>query len=521
MPKPFSFGEVNLDVQAGRERSIRAPVPETPFRIALLGDFSGRANRGLLETGPALARRRITLVDRDNFDDVIARARASVDIPLEGPKGPSLSLYFKELEDFHPDRLFKNASVFSKLRRLRERLADPSTFAAAADELGLVPAPTLSTESPGSAPAGRTPVPDPSRLGSGSLLDEMIEQSESQPSHAGRPDELQEFIRRVVAPHLAANADPRQAGVLARIDKTIGLLMGALLHHPDFQALEAAWRGIFFLARRMETDSQLQLCLIDVSKDEVAADLSSAASRQDLRSAGIYKLLVEQSVHTPGAEPWSVLAGTYTFEPTLEDAELLARIAKIAGAAGAPFLTAAAPGVLGCESMSQLSEPPEWKAMLGQRAEAWHELRKLAEATYLGLILPRFLLRLPYGKDTDYTDEFDFEEMLDPPAHGDYLWGNPALACTLLLAESFSARGWEMRPGEYSEITGLPLHVYLHDGESQLKPCAETLLTTEAADRIMEKGVMALASLKGQDAVRLVRFQSFADPIRALSGRWR
>ena len=517
MPKPFSFGEVHLDVSTGHDRLPQAPSPESRFRIALLGDFSGRANRGLFETGPAVAARRVVPVDRDNFEEVLARLGASLGIPLEGPKGPSLALHFKELDDFHPDRLFQRASIFNKLKRLRERLADATTFAEAAEELGLAPAATVATEPPGSLPPPAT-APDPSRLASGSLLDDMIEQTESQPSRSQRPDELQEFIRRVVAPHLAPGADPRQPQALARIDKTTSVLMGALLHHPDFQALEAAWRGVFFLVRRMETDSQLQFCLIDISKAELAADLSS---RENVRSTGVYKLLAGQTVETPGAEPWSLLAGNYAFGPSREDAELLGRLAKVASAAGAPFLAAASSGVLGSQSIAEVANPREWKPVgEDESTEAWHALRKLPEATYLGLALPRFLLRLPYGKETDFIEQFDFEEMLEPPVHEDYLWGNPALACVLLLAQSFSARGWQMRPGEYSEISGLPLHIYYQDGESQLKPCAEVLLTVEAADRIMEKGVMALASLKGQDAARLVRFQSVADPVRALSGRW-
>ncbi|HUY13821.1 MAG TPA: type VI secretion system contractile sheath large subunit [Terriglobia bacterium] len=518
MPNPFSFGEVHMDVALGPDPSPQPHSPQSPFRIALLGDFSGRANRGLMETGHDLSRRRIVPVDRDSFDEVLGRAGASLGIPLEGPKGPSLSLHFKELDDFHPDQLFQRASIFGKLRQLRERLADPATFAEAAEGLGLAPATRPAADAHPTAPSTRAAAPDPSRLASGNLLEDLIEQSESQSPHAHRPDELQEFIRRVVAPHLAPEADPRQPEVLARIDRTTSHLMGALLHHPDFQALEAAWRGVFFLVRRIETDSQLQLFLIDISKAELAADLSS---RQDLNSTGLYKLLVEQTVRTPGVEPWAVLAANFTFDPTRADANLLGRIAKVASAAGAPFLAATSPGVLGCESIATLSNPHEWKPAAGNEdAEAWRALRNLPEATYLGLALPRFLLRLPYGKDTDFIEQFDFKEMLDPPAHEDYLWGNPAWACVLLLAQAFSASGWRMRPGESSEITGLPLHLYRRDGESQAKPCAEVLLTTAAADRIMEKGVMPLASLKGQDAARLVRFQSLADPIRALSGRW-
>ena len=106
------------------------------------------------------------------------------------------------------------------------------------------------------------------------------------------------------------------------------------------------------------------------------------------------------------------------------------------------------------------------------------------------------------------VESFDFEEMTGVPAHEDYLWGNPAFACAALLAESFSEYGWDMRPGTHAQIGGLPLHVYEQDGESALKPCAEALLTDEAVERILENGLMPLVSLKGQDAVRIVRFQS-------------
>ena len=106
------------------------------------------------------------------------------------------------------------------------------------------------------------------------------------------------------------------------------------------------------------------------------------------------------------------------------------------------------------------------------------------------------------------------------PAHEDYLWGNPVFACALLLAQSFNEHGWQMRPGMHSQIDGLPLHLYQREGESELKPCAEALLTEEGAERIMDNGLMPLESLKGRDAIRLVRFQSITDPPQVLAGRW-
>src|SRR5262249_47555022 len=115
---------------------------------------------------------------------------------------------------------------------------------------------------------------------------------------------------------------------------------------------------------------------------------------------------------------------------------------------------------------------------------------------------------------------FDFEEMPAESPHEGYLWGNPAVACVYLLAEAFSRYGWNFRPGVIQEISGLPAHVYQEDGESQVKPCAEVLLTRRAMEKILDLGPMPLLSLQGRDAVQLARFQSLADPVTSLAGRW-
>jgi type VI secretion system protein ImpC len=291
--------------------------------------------------------------------------------------------------------------------------------------------------------------------------------------------------------------------------------MRQILHHPAYQELEAAWRAVYLLVRRVETGENLKLFLIDVSKAELAADL---ASSEDLRQTGTYKLLVEKTVQTPGAHAWSVLAGNYTFEPTRDDALLLARLATIARAASAPLLGGASTRVLGFASFGDMPDVRKWSGPAD--AEAWQALSALPQAAWLGLAMPRFLLRLPYGKQTDPVERFAFEEMQSPPAHESYLWGNSALLCTLLLAQSFSEAGWEMRPGMQQEVDGLPLHVYKRDGESVAKPCAEALLTEPAVERMLDLGVMPLVSPVGRDAARVVRFQSLASPPAPLAGPW-
>ncbi len=147
------------------------------------------------------------------------------------------------------------------------------------------------------------------------------------------PNDLRRFVRRVTEPSLAPAADPRQADAVALIDRALGSQMRALLHAPDFQAMEAAWRAVFLLVRRLETGTQLKLYLIDISKAELAADLDSA---EDSGSSGLSRLLVDESAGTPGGDPWTLIVGNYSFGPTQEDAKILTRLAKIASREQAP-----------------------------------------------------------------------------------------------------------------------------------------------------------------------------------------
>jgi type VI secretion system protein ImpC len=522
MKKTILLGKIEVNIVSTTEEAHGRPEPETPFRVLIMGDFSGRSNRGLV--AKALVDRRPILVDRDNFDEVMAKLGVEIHLPM-GKKAPTLKLRFRELEDFHPDQLFERVELLEALREARRKLADPRTFAAAAEELGGragTKLPSERKEPPPKEPftGPRTSAPEMAGLTSGSLLDQILEEKEgqSEPRSATDASEWGAFLRDIVRPYVVPRDDPRQAEMVASLDAAAAGLMRAILHHPDFQALEAAWRGVRFLVSRVETDAQLKLYLMDISKAELSADLAVA---EDLRSTGIYRLLVEETVETPGGEPWAVLGGNYTFGPSREDAELLGRIAKIARAAGAPFIAAASDKLLGCESLAKTPDPREWKGMTDTEGiQAWEALRRLPEASYLGLALPRFLLRLPYGADTEPTERFDFEEMTSSPEHNHYLWGNPALACVYLLAQAFSHYGWDLRPGVVQEIESLPLHVFKEGGESRITSCAEVLLTERAAEMILDKGFMPLLSLKNRDIIRLARFQSLTDPLSPLAGRW-
>jgi len=505
MAKSWSLrvGNINLTAGAGGGDAESVP-PETPFRILVMGDFRGQGNAaGRLP----LAQRKPLRVDRDNFEEVLAARAPSVTMPLGPNPTERVAISFRELEDFEPDRLFAGLSVFESFSVLRRRLQDPARFADAAAEIkGWAAADIPKSEPPSAAP-----------VSSENLVEQILGESEfrSGSLKAARSD-WDRFLQNIVGPHRVARTDPRLPEFEAMLDEAISAQMRTILHHADFQALEAAWRGLYLLVRRLETDAQLQVWLLDVTREELAADLLNV---DDLSSTGTYQQMVERTVGDGEGRPWAVVAGLYSFGPNAQDLSMLANLTRITRAGGAPFLAEAQSHMLGCPSLSSRTEPREWK-MDSAAHEAWEELRRLPEAAYLGLILPRFLLRLPYGKDSRTTEQFDFEEMPAGSPHDSYLWGNPALPAAVLLGESFTQSGWNLRPGQNLEIAGLPTHFYQEEGETLQKPCAEVLPHNRAAGHILDAGLMPLLSVQNGDAARLARFQSIASPAAPLAGRW-
>ena len=275
MPKPITFGELEFKLVADMENPVGAPDPEDPFRILIMGDFSGRTNRGVAPSGAAWANQRPIRVDRDNFDAVMAKLGIGLTLPVPGKTAPLVSIRFSELEDFHPDHLYERLEVFQALKDTRKSLEDPATFAAVAGGLkgarshAETPAPPLKSENRAAEKTG--PV-------SGDLLDQIISQTPGEQAKTDSntpPSEWQSFLQDIVRPHLVSDPHPRQVEMMAAVDAAAGELMRMILHHPDFMALEAAWKGLHFLVSRLETDALLKLYLLDISKAELAADLGS------------------------------------------------------------------------------------------------------------------------------------------------------------------------------------------------------------------------------------------------------
>ncbi len=498
MPKT-PYADVMIDVEPGRKRIDAAPEPDSPFQVLIMGDFTARASRGVIE--PVLGRKPV-FVDRDEIEELPGRLGVQLHLPLAGDHGAELNLTFSSLEDFHADRLYRTGALFEALRAMRRRLENPQSLKQTTDEiLGSVIAETR--------PEARAT----SDIITGSLLDQIADEAEDpKPAKGARPrDPLLAYVHDLVAPHLVPGQDPKQKELLQQLDAEISHQLRSVLHHPLYQGLEAAWIGLDYVVRNVETDTQLKVYILDISKAELLADLATAS---DLRRTGLFQILAQT---TPNGEPWSLLGLDCFFRPWIDDIELLARIAMLADFAGAPLLAGADPSVLGVKNPEHLADDSEWQI----ENPVWDEIRELPESRRIGLTLPRILLRQPYGKDSSPLESFPFEEMPEGSTHAHYLWGNGMFPAIALICQAFTEDKWHMRPGQFQTLTSLPVHTWKEFGNVELKPCAEVLFTLKAAEIMIHLGFMPLLSMKGSDQVRIGMFQSIAKPSAPLEGRWR
>ncbi|HCB12830.1 MAG TPA: hypothetical protein DEP36_04575 [Gammaproteobacteria bacterium] len=504
MPGRMEF-QLNLPKSAMSLPAQRDPA--APLRILIMADFSGRAHRETPSPLVDLASRPLLAVDVDNLDAVMARLAPKLRLAPVADTGAALTISFSQLDDFHPDALYQRLEVFQALRRTRARLLNPASFAQAAAGLApLPPAETVQTE-----PA---PVEEDANL-LGRLLGQAPAQPAARLADAGAAA-IQSLLQAIVQPHIV-HTDARQPAWVAAVDAAIGDQLRLILHQPVFQALEAAWRGVHGLITHLDSDA-VQVSLLDITREELLTDLRSASG--DPKATSLYTLLVDRGARMPDEQPWSLLVGNYRFGASPEDIALLAAIGSLAAHAGGPFLAEAAPELLGADAAAALADPGQWAPLAAGNEENWQALRHCAVAPWLGLALPRVLLRLPYGRKTDPLEQLEFEEMPLGRDAGTYLWGNPAFVCARLIAAAFVENGWNFSLGDVLELDDLPAHVYEEAGERVMQPASEVLLGERAMQAVLARGLMPFLGHRQRNAVRLARFQSLAEPVTALAGAW-
>jgi len=304
--------------------------------------------------------------------------------------------------------------------------------------------------------------------------------------------------------------------IIAQIDTKLTEQINLILHHEDFQKIEGAWRGLHYLVNNTETDEMLKIRFMDISKNELGKTLKRYKGTAWDQSP-LFKKVYEAEYGQFGGEPFGCLVGDYHFDQTPPDVELLGEMSKVAAAAHAPFIAGASPTVMQMDSWQELANPRDLTKIFGTPEYAgWRSLRESEDARYIGLAMPRYLSRLPYGPKTSPVEEFDFEEDTGSADHSRYTWANAAYAMAVNINRSFKLYGWcsRIRGVESGgSVEGLPTHTFpTDDGGVDMKCPTEIAISDRREAELAKNGFMPLVHRKNSDFAAFIGAQSLQKP---------
>ena len=304
--------------------------------------------------------------------------------------------------------------------------------------------------------------------------------------------------------------------MIAAIDRKLSEQINQILHHADFQKLEGAWRGLHHLVNNTETDEQLKIRVMNISKAELGKTLKRYKGTNWDQSP-LFKKVYEEEYGQFGGEPFGCLVGDYHFDQSAPDVELLGEMSKVAAAAHAPFITGVSPTVMQMESWQELANPRDLtKIFTTPEYAAWRSLRESEDARYLGLAMPRFLARQPYGARSAPVEEFNFEEDTGAADHSKYTWANAAYAMAVNINRSFKEYGWCSRIRGIESggaVEGLPTHSFpTDDAGVDMKCPTEIAISDRREAELAKAGFMPLVHRKNSDFAAFIGAQSLHQP---------
>ena len=302
---------------------------------------------------------------------------------------------------------------------------------------------------------------------------------------------------------------------VAEIDKLLTDQLNAIMHDSDFQALEASWTGLHDMVYGTETSTRLKLRLLNVTKKELLKDLESAV---DHDMSVLFKKVYEEEYGTFGGYPYSLLIGDYSFGRHPQDIALLERVSKVAAAAHAPFIAAAAPSLFDLKSFTELGVARDLsKIFESAELTTWRSFRGSEDSRYVSLVLPSYAARLPYGAKTKPVESFNFEEDVDGTDHGKYLWANSAYQMGLRITDAFAKYSWStaIRGVEGGgKVEGIAAHAYkTSEGDVTLKCPTEVTITDRREKELSDLGFIALVNSKGSDFAAFFGGQTANKPV--------
>ena len=355
----------------------------------------------------------------------------------------------------------------------------------------------------------------------GGELDALL-QKEFRPKTDEAKEAVERAVRTLAEQALAQTqligADVVQSisAMIAEIDRKLSEQINLIIHHADYQRLEGAWRGLHYLVNNTETDEMLKIRVLNISKAELGKTLKRYKGTAWDQSP-IFKRVYEQEYGQFGGEPFGCMVGDYFFDHTPPDVELLGEMSKVAAAAHSPFIAGASPTVMQMGTWQELADPRDLtKIFLTPEYASWRSLRDSEDSRYIGLAMPRFLARLPYGAKTNPVPEFDFEEDTAGADHGKFSWANAAYAMATNITRSFKMYGWCSRIRGIESggsLEGLPVHTFpTDDGGVDMKCPTEIAISDRRESELAKNGFMPLIHKKNSDFAAFIGAQSLQNP---------
>ncbi|MDR3496356.1 MAG: type VI secretion system contractile sheath large subunit [Ancalomicrobiaceae bacterium] len=350
-----------------------------------------------------------------------------------------------------------------------------------------------------------------------SLLDQILNETRLTPK-----DEGYDIARKGVAAFISELMKPGREGekinnavvdqMIAEIDRKLSTQLDSILHDDDFQKLESAWRGLKFVVDRTDFRQNIKLEMLNVSKDELLVDFEDAP---ELTKSGLYRQVYTAEFGQFGGRPVAAIISNYEFGPGAQDIKLLQSMASVGAMSHAPVIGSTGPSMFSVESFEELPNLKDLQSIFeGPKYARWNSFRESEDARYVGLVTPRFALRLPYGQETVPVKAFNYTEASDGKSDN-YLWGNAAFAFATKLTDSFAQYRWcpnIIGPQSGGAVENLPLHTFEAMGQTQTKIPTEILISDRREYELAEQGFIALTMRKGSDNAAFFSANSVQKP---------
>jgi type VI secretion system protein ImpC len=349
-----------------------------------------------------------------------------------------------------------------------------------------------------------------------SLLDDILAEGRMKPSDEGYEVArrgIQAFMQEMLAGRPAGKIDRSAVdAMIAEVDRRLSAQVNEVLHHPDFQKLESSWRSLRFVVERTDFRENIRLEMLSLSKDDLVADLEDSP---DLTKSGFYRIVYSNEYGVFGGKPFGAMNMNFDFGPGAQDVELMRKVAAVASMAHCPVVANASPEFFGDASFRSLPNLKDLRAIFeGPQYARWRGFRESEDARYVGLAMPRFMLRVPYGEKGVPVKSFNFDEdVVDH--HERYLWGHASNALVTRIADSFARYRWGpniIGPQAGGTVDNLPLHVYEAMGETQTKVPTEVMLTERREYELSEEGFIGLTFRKDADNAAFFSANSVQKP---------